>query len=120
MLKAIIECVDCKKRLNQVKADTYEQLCFALQPVIIATHATQPHVEHELSFRIVGSPELPKLKEDELFIRCLFPKCRKAKTTMQTRVPLELVGAATLVFHTAHEGHPLELTYAGRTWRSPV
>lgn len=120
MLKAVVECVDCKKRIDEVKADTYEELCYALQPIIVSAHATEAHIKHSIDFRIVGTSEIPQLEDNELFIRCLFPNCRKAKTTLQTRVPLPMVGALTLVFHTSHEGHPLELTYRGRTWRSPV
>lgn len=120
MLKAVLDCVPCKKRLSEAKADTYEELCYALQPLIVAAHATEAHIQHEITFRLVGTSEIPELDTDELFIRCLAPNCRRTKVTMRTRAPLPLVGALTLVFHTAHEGHPLELTYRGRTWRSPT
>ena len=88
-----------------------------LASLIIACHATMPHCPHELLARFDGQLDAHEL-EHELVIRCLHPGCSDAETT-RTHCPRELVAALTILHHTAHEGHPLELRYGNRTWRSP-
>lgn len=60
-----------------------------------------------------------KGERKELQLRCLAKHCTKGKT-WSGKVPIELVGAMTIMFHTGHEGHPLEIMYDGETWSTPT
>lgn len=110
-MKATVECVDCAAVLAELS--TLEQTEAGLiESLVAASHATRPHCSHKLRLRLSEVTGI----ERELSIQCLTCKGPPWITT----VPIELVGALTLVFHTAHEGHPLQLTYDGRSWSSPI
>jgi hypothetical protein len=116
-----IKCVKCGVVLAATKTATYREMCLAFQPMLVCCHATPPHCPHQMEFSLRGAPRMPELEHaDELAIRCLSPDCLKAGLSLQTRAPLELVGALALVFHTSHEGHPIEMRYRDQTWTSPT
>ena len=122
MIKAIVRCTVCaNKRLAEVETQTIEaMLLFKLPSLLIACHAATPHCPHELSFEFEGVPIKLKSEEKALTLKCLFPSCAKANTIMETSCPKEMVTALTICFHSAHEGHPMEIVYDGRAWRSPL
>jgi hypothetical protein len=103
-------------RVAKVTGETYRDVCMNLQPMLIAVHAARPKAK--LRFVIDGEQDMDGAT---LFrARCLYPGCAKQKLQLESRIPPELVGALTLVFHTSHEGHPIELRYGDHVWRSPV
>lgn len=73
------------------------------------THAVQPHCHHAITVWPMAEAG------DQLLVTC--DKCKK---TLRSDVTPELVPAAVLVFHSAHEGHPLRVEYRGQVWRSPT
>jgi len=120
MLLGTISCKTCGKKLASTKARSYRDMCFALQPLLVSCHATVPHCPHTLEFSIAGAPREHELEEaDDLLIRCLSPACVKQDLHLLTRAPIELVGALTLMFHTSHEGHGMEIKYGSHVWTSP-
>lgn len=112
---ASVECAECNLLLGEVSALSRHELCALVTSLVAACHATQPHCNHPLRV------SLPEIRGDtrELRIRCLHWNCRDVPSLVAT-CAIELVGALTLVFHTSHEGHPIELSYAGQTWASPT
>lgn len=114
-MKAVVRCEVCDEEIAVVGAPTYRDLCFALQAALVSAHAE--HTLHRLSFRIDDSDG----KGDTLHIACTAEGCRHPMREQTWHgVPIELVGAYVLTFHTAHEGHPLRVTYGGREWASPT
>lgn len=112
---ASVECTECREALAEVEALSRSELCGIITSLVAACHATHPHTAHTLKACI---PEVRGV-ERELRIRCLHWSCKDVEPLV-TRCPIELVGALTLVFHTSHEGHPLEFSFDGRTWSSPT
>lgn len=61
------------------------------------------------------------MASETLKVRCLYPSCASRQIAMEEAFcPPYLVSALVILFHAAHEGHPLEMTYEGKTWRSPA
>lgn len=111
---ATIECIECREALAALPSLSRSELCGVIESLVAACHAARPHCSHALRLAIDNTQGV----ERELTIRCKAKNCARAPALVTT-CPVELVGALTLVFHTAHEGHPIELTYDGRTWSSP-
>lgn len=114
-LRASVSCTECKQLLGDVDALSRSELCGLVASLVVACHAAQPHCNHVLKASL---PEVCGV-EHELAIRCLNEAC-EMMPWLVTECPIELVGALTLVFHTAHEGHPIELRYGDRSWSSPT
>jgi len=117
-LSAKIVCTECDMVLAETQAKSYRELCFSLPPMFFACHAAAPHHHHTLDFFING--EKPKQEGKVMVIQCLYKSCRKAKTTMTTTVPIELVGLIAMIFHSAHEGHSVKVMWGDQEWVSPV
>ena len=115
-MKAVIRCVGCELDLMTLERASFHELAYSLQGLIIASHATDPHRACELEFRIDAFGGAG----DELRVECLHPRCQMIETPMVTSCPAELVGAIVIIFHTAHEGHRLRMSYGGQTWESPM
>lgn len=120
MLTASISCTDPQcisgrggKALTSQKFSTYKELAFGIQALLVGCHAVVPHCNHQLDLRITGEPESER---HELVIACEATACRLKKIKATHHVPIELVGAMVLIFHTGHEGHPLRVWYAGEEW----
>lgn len=116
MLTAKIKCTQCNRPLTKQSFETYKELAFGMQALIVACHAAMPHCNHQLEFKVEGDPEYPDAHELE--ITCQAVGCRTKKISQKSTVPIELVGAMLLIFHTGHEGHPLEVTYNGERWET--
>jgi len=119
-MKARISCAVCegtdKAVSGEVAAPTLTELGPLLTAIVVAWHATPPHCPHQL--KIEFSEELRP--DVDLVIRCVGAQCHSPQfREFKTKCPRELVGALTLLFHTSHEGHPIEIVYDGRSWRSP-
>lgn len=71
----------------------------------------------ELHLRPVDPAEIPG-REEVLKVRCRQQGC-KGVGVFETSCAPFMVGALVLGFHSAHEGHPLEITYGDRTWVPP-
>lgn len=112
-MKAVITC-SCGKATKEVEADTLANLGEAIMSQVVAMHATSPHEVHGMSVDVDHGGKV----ERELVLKCIRDRCDRERE-MRVMVPWELVGAMTLLFHTAHEGHRLEMSYDGRTWTSP-
>ena len=106
-----VRCVEC----DRIIASTGEVM--GLFSLLIACHATYPHTSH--TFELVS--EMPYVgPKHPLVIECLHPKCPVTTGRMIELVPIELVGALTLVFHSSHEGHRIRVTYGDDyDWQSP-
>lgn len=120
-MKAIVFCEQCqnteKAVRGEVEADTLEELGPLLTAVVVSFHSTPPHCPHPMKIAFVD----PARPEVLVTWRCLDPRCSpNGNREMKERIPREMIGAMTLVFHTSHEGHPIEIEYGGRSWRSPV
>lgn len=120
-MKATLSCSICegtdKAVHGEVNAASLADLGPLLTSLVVAWHATPPHCPHPI--KIEFAEELRP--EVELIVRCIGPQCHSPQfKELKTSCPRELVGALTLMFHTSHEGHPIEIVYDGRTWRSPV
>lgn len=113
-MRARLAC-SCNLASIELDAATLRELGQILTSALVSFHATHPHCSHEIKIEM---DEVPSNKE--LYIRCLKPheQCASVRELRTTAV-LEMVGALTLMFHTSHEGHPIEITYDGRSWRSP-
>ena len=83
--------------------------------MLIGAHAKM-HAGHRISVEI---NETSGLEEKRLDIRCLSTSCRANTKEWSQMVPVELVGAMVIVFHTEHEGHALDVVWGGRSWTSP-
>ena len=116
LLASLIE-EESGQRLAKITAPNWRELCFKMESLIVAAHAAAP--KSTLKFHIDGHQALVNSKT--LHIECLNDSCVKASAPqLDENVPLELVGAMTLVFHTAHEGHRLSVVYDGVKWQSPL
>ena len=115
-LSASVECIDCQKALGALPSLSRHELCGVIESLLVASHAAQPHCNHALRAVVEGASGV----ERELTIRCKHRHCAATVPPFVVMCPIELVGALTIVFHASHEGHPLELTYDGRTWSSPL
>jgi hypothetical protein len=120
-MKAIISCRQCagtdKAVRGEVEAATLIELGPLLTALVVAFHATPPHCPHPMEIEFV--PEPPA--EVDFAVRCLDPRCHSPTIKeLRTRCHREMIGALTLMFHTSHEGHPIEIECDGRSWRSPV
>ena len=107
------------KELMRTVADSYREMCFAVEAMLIAAHAGGGHCQHNLSLKIEGEPA--GVEKRTLSIECLHVQCNKRRAHGATLVdvPIELVGANVIIFHAAHEGHKLKITYGDRVWESP-
>lgn len=114
-MRATVTCT-CGKVAQTVEATTLADLGQVLTSLLVAVHATSPHEVHGLSFEIDHGNFVI---EHELVLQCLRKGCDRDRE-MRVMVPYVLVGAMTLVFHTAHEGHRLAMSYDGRSWESPA
>lgn len=120
-LVASVRCEHCARVVLKASADTWRELAYAMQTLLLATHATRPHTEHRLTFKIEGealSEEGEPLTEQPYRIECLDKTCKREKVSAGT-APIELMGALALAHHTSHEGHAIKLTWGSRTWTSP-
>ncbi len=82
---------------------------YALQAALIACHAGEHRSPHRLvPVMETGSPDV------EFVIRCVLPECGQPHKEERWSVPLALVGACAIGFHTHHEGHPIEMSIDGR------
>lgn len=120
-MRAIVFCEQCegteKAVRSEVEAATLDELGPLLTAVVVSFHSTPPHCPHAMKIAFVDAARPDIL----LTLRCIDPRCAPNQgREMKTRCPRELIGALTLVFHTSHEGHPIEIEYEGRSWRSPV
>lgn len=102
---------ECGRAEMVVEADTLADLGPMLTSAVVAFHAGPPHCPHTIAI------EMEEMAGDkEFYIRCL--RCEGVRE-MKTMAPKEMIGALTLLFHTAHEGHGIEIVYDGKKWRSP-
>jgi len=114
-MRAEVRCKPCGLVIGELERPTLGELGAELAAVLVGCHARHPHCRHELELEIGGDvARLPGASEPlvELELVCLGDGQK-----FHTRAPRWLVGALTLVFHTSHEGHPLELVVDGRRWR---
>lgn len=119
MPSAKIVCTECDDLvLAETSAKSWKELCFSMQPMFFACHSAQPHLQHELAFFFDG--KRPKHEGKLMVIQCLYKSCRKARKTMSTTVPIELTGLIAMIFHAAHEGHPVKVMWGDREWVSPL
>ncbi len=118
-MKAIIFCDVCAGTEAAVYQEVEAPTLSELGPLIAATltlfHATPPHCPHRICMSLEDNypTQMPR-SDNELIVRCL-----KCGVDQHTLAPIELVPAIVVVFHSSHEAHPLELSYAGRTIRAP-
>jgi len=112
---AKVRCAVCGYALATKQYPSLREMLYGSQGLVVSCHATEPHCQHQLELSF-DPPQA--LVGGELIIECLHSGCR-SKDPWRTKAPLELVGALTLLFHTAHEGHSLKLSYAGQTWQTP-
>jgi hypothetical protein len=105
-----VRCKDCDEML--LESDGSRVMSGAL-----LVHAAQPHcgceleIEHDFDMNAQAEP---------LSVECLNPKCQRGQgSKMEIMAPPWLIDAYTLIFHTAHEGHRMRVTYAGLTLESP-
>lgn len=110
-MRAVIFC-NTHGDISTVDAETQQALEQVLSGALVGCHAAHPRCT--LSFQFLQPPSQDRLI-DHLSI-----SCKQCNMTVEHDVEVELVGALTLVFHTAHEGHGLILRYGDRTWESPV
>ncbi len=78
---------------------------------LVGCHAM--HSSCTLAVRFDAPPAADRPRED------MTVTCMGCKVTVKHHVPIELVGALVLVFHTGHEGHHLHLTYGDESWTTP-
>ena len=129
MIRATVRCTRCAVDLLVVDAPSWPQLAHELATATLLCHAAQPHTSHNMDvvfedgfaywtdFSDVGIPGL----YEELIVECLYEHCgHKQRLQAFGRVPLELVNAHVMVFHTAHEGHRMRVFYGPRAWESPA
>jgi hypothetical protein len=114
-MKATLIC-SCGKVTTEVEAPTLADLGQVIAGTLVTIHATSPHEVHAMTFHV---EDTPPMVERELVLQCLRKGCERERE-MKVMVPYVLVGAMTLVFHTAHEGHRMSLSYDGKTWESPA
>ncbi len=114
-MRAKLVCVCSQAATMDLEASTLRELGAILTSALVSFHACQPHCSHEIKIELEDDVATDK----ELHIRCFKEAC-DAVREIRTACPIELVGALTLMFHTTHEGHPIEITFDGRTWKSPV
>lgn len=118
-LRATVHCDRCDKDLVTLEARSWEQLAYAVGGLLVTTHAAIPHTSHGMSVRYghdltVGAFERP------LVVECLHEHCGAPKRSEWADVPIELVAAYVIAFHTAHEGHRLRCKYGELEWASPA
>ena len=113
-MRATIRC-SCGKATQDVDTPSLADLGEMVSAVMVGMHATSPHEVHGMEVEVDHGPG----PQHELVIQCLRKGCERERE-MRVTVPYVLVGAMTLVFHTAHEGHRLALSYDGRHWESPA
>ncbi len=78
---------------------------------VIPLHAMHPR--HGAEVESIENADTEKCYE--LIVRCVAGDEAEARYM----VPTYMVGAAVIVFHTAHEGHPLTIEYRGHKVTSP-
>jgi len=118
-MKFVVYCLDCDKEINELEDYDFMSLAQKGASMIIGCHASKEHCSHSLKFTIHG-PKMQDKNKKRLKIECLHNNCiRKKDKFIETDVPIELVSAITIAFHSSHEGHRLKLTYDGETWESP-
>lgn len=116
MIRVSVRC-SCGDELANLERETFREALFDLQSALVTCHAAVPHCQHHFAIEID-----PESCEDgkTLKIECVEQRnCKMEKVRTWENVPLELVGALTLVFHTSHEGHPLRVKYGDDVWASP-
>lgn len=112
-MKAKLVC-ECGRAEMVVEAPTLKDLGPALSSAVVAFHAGPPHCPHTIQVEMEDNGSGEDYKD--FYIRCL--RCEGIRE-LRTRAPKEMLGALTLLFHTAHEGHGIEIIYDGNMWRSP-
>lgn len=86
------------------------------EAAVVCLHATAPHCSEELVMKC--SCEKEKLYE----VRFSCGRCKGTpKETTSYQLPCCLFGAAAILFHASHEGHPfrMEIPELGHDMRSP-
>lgn len=130
MLKVTVTCTECHSHeivdgvsrpvpmivVCQTFA-SYKECVLGLQGLLISSHAKSTHVTHQLAFKIEGEEASSEPKTLE--IQCASVACRADTKSWSGKVPIELVGAMTIMFHTGHEGHPLRIIWDGEAWETP-
>lgn len=86
-------------------------------PWLLNLHTSPPHVNHPLYILVDGEGSVSDEGEHEIMIRCLQCDGSQPYHKAAHRAPLALVGALTLMLHTRHEGHPIELTVDGMKYQ---
>jgi hypothetical protein len=119
-MKATIHCERCNVELASVEAPTLEAIGQPLATMLLACHAAIPHTSHRMSVRWNDDDEPPRLELGAtLTVECLHEHCGYPRVTTWDDVPLALVAAYTIAFHTAHEGHRIRVRHGARVWESP-
>lgn len=107
-------CVQCDKMPVIGEKDLLPE---ETMPWLLNLHTSPPHVNHALYIQVDGEESVKDEGEHEIIIRCLQCDGSQPYHKAVHRAPMELVGALTLMLHTRHEGHPLELTVDGRKYQ---
>jgi hypothetical protein len=118
MLTATVHCDRCNIDLESVSADSWPELAHLLGGLLVTQHAAIPHTSHALSMQYTGEPVGSTVRRP-LIVECLHEHCGAPKRSAWDAVPVELVGAYVICFHTAHEGHRLRVRYGAREFGSP-
>jgi hypothetical protein len=118
MIRATIRCDRCNTELLAFEAKSWSQLAYNLAAALVTTHSTIPHTSHPMSFAVDGEITGGEWEAD-LEIECMHEACGSERHRLWRDVPLELVGAYTLVFHTAHEGHRIRVRHGTVSFESP-
>lgn len=118
-VRATVTCT-CGKPFEPelaAEAATLTELGEVASGLLLAGHVADNHAGHALELTL---QDVPEPKGCTLKLRCLYPGCTRGELVQtHSECPPWMVGALTICFHTSHEGHPLEVTFNDRTWRSP-
>lgn len=107
-----ITCYTCQNALvGQATLEPHEVMSWMLK-----YHEVAPHIRHAFKV-LVDEQESVTDGPHKVAIKCLlcypYPE-KQAMSYREHKAPLELVGALTLMMHTRHEGHPLEVAIDGQ------
>lgn len=104
------------KALIEISANTDAEMRENLMLALLSAHTSPTLTHSELSYELEGTLTG---ETAQVLIECIHPKCHKKGKKLEGEIPRDLIGAAALTLHTAHEGHAMRVTVDGQTWESP-
>jgi hypothetical protein len=114
-MRLTVACTTCRVSLGSVDLESPN----FIDAILVMCHTVMPHTGAHALTATVDDAKLGAQGDVHVVIKCLQQGCAK-KPPSEFRVPKEYVGAVTLLHHSAHEAHPMELSVDGVMLKLPT